>query len=304
MEVTAWGWRAPSSPLTRVRAAPSAPLPSSPPKRPCGRGGRRRKRTRRGRRVGLALGSQGPGPSRPAAARSARVQPADVREAPRPRAPSSPGAARAVPTEGSRYFQMCGLEAAWGTSFPDAQPLSWGWWGEGALPPPASGVSQPGFRPSAVVRAQMGSGALCLGPWPPPQAIYGPPTPRSQAARALTKTSPVPPSTLVLLQAAPTPRAGRALVLLWPFGQDPFQASVPHGLWGPGAPCIAELGRGAARRPLSSGRSGRRAGSLCPRRPGLPAGGTVALPRTLLGARPPCPPHLPGRPQPGLNGPL
>ena len=164
----------PPAPLPASGLCPLHPSPAAPQNAPAavGAGGGR---ARRGRRVGLAPGPQGPGPSRPAAARSACVQPADVREAPRPRAPSSLGAARSVPTEGSRYFQM--FEAAWGTSFPDAQTLNWAGAGEGASPPPASGGSEPGSRPSVVVRAQMGSGAPCLGPWHPPRAISGAPHP-------------------------------------------------------------------------------------------------------------------------------
>lgn len=106
---------------------PSLPFPASPPKGPrgCERGRREEESETEGGRRGAAgrggeeisfLGSPGPwAPSRPAAAGGPlpHLQPTYVMEALAPAArPFLPrGWLASIPTEGSRYFQMCGPES-------------------------------------------------------------------------------------------------------------------------------------------------------------------------------------------------
>lgn len=251
--------------------------------------------------MGLAPGSQGPGPSRPAAARSARVQPADVREAPRPRAPSSLGAARSVPTEGSRYFQM--FEAAWGTSFPDAQTLNWAGAGEGASPPPASGSLSraPGPRSWSGPRWVRELCAWVPGTLPGPSPV--PPTPRSLRPRALTKTTPTTTQSPRSSCKRP-PRPGLAAwrgpgpaVALWP--GPPSRPRLPPSLRAGAHPAFLSWGRGQQGGPSPLVLEWPPAPFVPGCRP--PAGGTMALLWTLLGASPPCPPAPAWQPAAGAE---
>lgn len=120
-----------------------------------------------------------------------------------------------------------------------------------------------------------------------------PPTPRALRPRALTKTTPTTTVTPVLLQEAPTPRAG-CLAGPWsccgPLARTTLQASAPPVSAGRGAPCISELGSGAAGRPIPTG-LGVVAGSLCPWLPATSRGhyGSSVDPPGRQASLPPAP---------------
>ena len=319
------------SPLTCVRATPSAPAPPAAPQNApvvvAGEGGRERDRRaaagvlvlRVGQEESRSWAPQGPrAPSRPAAAGravapSAHLQPTDVREALRPRRrPFLPrgselhshGGEQVFPDVrppvglGGQAFQMC--------SRSEPGPAGGGAPGWGLLRtltrPHPRGLSRSqhptgrGQGPSSARELQARGPVASRVAGAPLGHLPSPPRPLKQP-RALPETPPVTPPPLPIHAQSQLPGRGPAPgVALCP--RPPSRPRFPSSVsGGQSTLCVSELGAGAAGWPVHrcwGGCSPAGPVRFVPDWPPNSRGHYSSSVDPPALARPPCPPHLPG----------